>query len=637
MKCPGSRTVAGAFCILADILLYAWRGTCTYLLLVSGRTRNVIGERLRESSRLLCSTELNDMGNFSMQLNLLSATVVFAAILALLTFGVGQASAQSIEVGLPEIFEDEGDVIQIPILVEDVTGKNITSFYLKIEFDQAILKVNRSILTNTVSDVQGAAKFDVKNTPGEFTIAYAAPATRPLTGGGTLILVEAEVLASGSTDISFLTLEFNDGNVLSSTVDGYFSTIQTEPADTDEDGVPAETEANVPNLNGIGTGDGNGDGVQDSEQVSVTSLPDATSGDYVTVATTEGNALKDVSISATPPSDEVSPPSGVEFPGGFLRFKVEAGVGAATTVTMFSTREADTYYKFGPTPDNPEDHWYEFLYDGATGAEFLEDRVVLHFIDGERGDADLTANGTIDDPGALGITANQAPAASNVVSPDDGASVTVGGSAGGDPDDGDVTLFTIEWSDAADPDDDEVSYTIVLAGDAGFTSEIERYETSQATTLSVTVAQAADWFDSAHGSAELDASTTVYMRIAASDGSLETWGDIASLILVRGTVTSVEASEVPNAFALQGNYPNPFNPSTHISFDISDQARVSVDVFDSLGRRVLSVPDETFGAGYGRSIEINASTLPSGAYIYRVRAAMVQSTQVSTGIMTVMK
>jgi hypothetical protein len=63
---------------------------------------------------------------------------------------------------------------------------------------------------------------------------------------------------------------------------------------------------------------------------------------------------------------------------------------------------ADTYHKFGPTPASPVPHWYEFLYDGSTGAEFDGGRIILHFVDGGRGDDDLTANGRVTDIGAPG-------------------------------------------------------------------------------------------------------------------------------------------------------------------------------------------------------------------------------------------
>jgi hypothetical protein len=59
----------------------------------------------------------------------------------------------------------------------------------------------------------------------------------------------------------------------------------------------------------------------------------------------------------------------------------------------------ETYYKYAKTSDNPEPHWYEFLYDEETGADIKSDRIILHFVDGARGDEDLAENGIIKDIG----------------------------------------------------------------------------------------------------------------------------------------------------------------------------------------------------------------------------------------------
>ena len=99
-------------------------------------------------------------------------------------------------------------------------------------------------------------------------------------------------------------------------------------------------------------------------------------------------------------------PAGVTFPYGFFGFTVESvTAGGSTTVTIYLPAGANpnTYYKFGPTPGNPTDHWYEFLYDGQTGAQFSGNVITLHFVDGLRGDDDLTANGLIVDQGAPGL------------------------------------------------------------------------------------------------------------------------------------------------------------------------------------------------------------------------------------------
>ena len=58
-------------------------------------------------------------------------------------------------------------------------------------------------------------------------------------------------------------------------------------------------------------------------------------------------------------------------------------------------------FKYGPTPDNSEAHWYEYLYDGETGAEINGNVVTLHLVDGKRGDSDLVVNGAIVDPERL--------------------------------------------------------------------------------------------------------------------------------------------------------------------------------------------------------------------------------------------
>ena len=65
-----------------------------------------------------------------------------------------------------------------------------------------------------------------------------------------------------------------------------------------------------------------------------------------------------------------------------------------------------SYFNFGPTPENTITHWYEFLFDGATGAEILDEQIILHFVDGERGDHDLMVNGEITTLGGPSLLAD---------------------------------------------------------------------------------------------------------------------------------------------------------------------------------------------------------------------------------------
>jgi len=85
-------------------------------------------------------------------------------------------------------------------------------------------------------------------------------------------------------------------------------------------------------------------------------------------------------------------------------------------ILVHAGQAVNTYYAFGPTPDDPTDHWYPFMYDGQTGAVIYSDRIVVHYVDGQRGDTDLTANGEIRDPAAPGVTDHPSR---NHVSPED--------------------------------------------------------------------------------------------------------------------------------------------------------------------------------------------------------------------------
>ncbi len=78
---------------------------------------------------------------------------------------------------------------------------------------------------------------------------------------------------------------------------------------------------------------------------------------------------------------------------------------------------------------------------------------------------------------------------------------------------------------------------------------------------------------------------------------------------------------LPAAFALRGNFPNPFQRVTQIVFDLPWQADVTVDVLDVLGRRMLAIPSQPISSGWERSIDLSGVNLPSGLYLYRVHAS----------------
>jgi len=73
----------------------------------------------------------------------------------------------------------------------------------------------------------------------------------------------------------------------------------------------------------------------------------------------------------------------------------------------------------------------------------------------------------------------------------------------------------------------------------------------------------------------------------------------------------------PDRFELFQNYPNPFNPSTVIGYQLSAVSRVSLRIYDLLGREVATLVDQDKPAGYHQETW-NATPYSSGMYIYQL-------------------
>lgn len=169
--------------------------------------------------------------------------------------------------------------------------------------------------------------------------------------------------------------------------------VRADPRDYDRDGIDSAIEDGAAN-----NGDGNNDGILDRAQGNVSSFP-TSSGSYVTLESPAGTRL--VNVQAISAINAAPAPPGWNTPFGVLAFEVhDLDPGASATVTLYLAQPVGAYWKYDPAMGTGADHWYQFTFDGTTGAEILLDRIRLHFVDGRRGDHDLMANGVIIDPGA---------------------------------------------------------------------------------------------------------------------------------------------------------------------------------------------------------------------------------------------
>jgi choice-of-anchor B domain-containing protein len=92
------------------------------------------------------------------------------------------------------------------------------------------------------------------------------------------------------------------------------------------------------------------------------------------------------------------------------------------------------------------------------------------------------------------------------------------------------------------------------------------------------------------------------------------------------TPTAVNENEIPMTYALLQNYPNPFNPTTLIRYQIPAAAHVTMRLYNLIGQKVAELVNEAQVTGR-YEVTLDASSLPSGIYFYRINAGSFTDTK----------
>lgn len=206
-----------------------------------------------------------------------------------------------------------------------------------------------------------------------------------------------------------------------------FSINLTGTSSSESDNIPDAEENGAPN-----NGDGDSNGVPDRLQANVASMRIA-SGDYLTLVASGFISFKKTAIIANP--SPANAPTGVQLDDGVLSFEFAPIPGTNQTkigMILPVRPRVDSFYQYGPTPDDPVPHWYEFMFDQntGTGAQILNnvtltapngraiqrDIVQIWYVDGQRGDADLTVNGNIINAGSVTMSKRDNSSASSSLS-----------------------------------------------------------------------------------------------------------------------------------------------------------------------------------------------------------------------------
>ncbi|WP_457652784.1 Ig-like domain-containing protein [Rhodocaloribacter sp.] len=259
---------------------------------------------------------------------------------------------------------------------------------------------------------------------------------------------------------------------------------------------------------------------------------------------------------------------------------------------------------------------------------FGDDSFTYTISDGNGGTDSATVSVTVD-------PVNDPPAfiASPVfISPAEGATIIIGGGDGQDPVNPDAVL-KVEWNPATDPDGDETSYTWQLSSVEDFSVMLLPND-----DLDTNVG-ASTFFEIDYGTlaalltdngVDLFGSITVFHRVVASDGQVQTMSDSASITLMRGAIVATENDEdLPETYMLLGNYPNPFNPVTTFRFALPQSDHIRISVYNILGQQVSTLADGVYSAGW-HSVRWDASGFVSGIYFVHMTGSGFIGSQTAT-------
>ena len=133
---------------------------------------------------------------------------------------------------------------------------------------------------------------------------------------------------------------------------------------------------------------------------------------------------------------------------------------------------------------------------------------------------------------------------------------------------------------------------------------------------------------------EQDRSGEAYVLTTDIGGPSGESGRVYQIVSPSDVTAQEDPDQLPRTLTLAQNYPNPFNPVTTIRFSVPQAGRVTLAVYDVLGRRVATLLDEVLAAG-AHSVSWDArddlgQSLASGAYVYRLHGAGTTLSRVMT-------
>ena len=179
--------------------------------------------------------------------------------------------------------------------------------------------------------------------------------------------------------------------------------------------------------------------------------------------------------------------------------------------------------------------------------------------------------------------------------------------------------YELKWSESKDVDGETIDY--LLHAQIGVYPAEEIYDT---TSISVQITYE-ELLENVFELFPILPGATVRFSLLASDGkdTVKVSGDDRVLFVNRYDYLSIAAEGVPLEFALHENYPNPFNPTTTLRFDLPEISDITLTIYNMLGQKVRTFDYQNTSAGY-HSVTWDATNdfgqqVGAGVYLYQLQ------------------
>ena len=594
------------------------------------------------------------------------------------TVTVSDSGSDIVQVTLPNSSGETGEQLLIPLSVGDLTGKGASAFEMTIDYDPSVIRVDGISQAGTLTN--GTAPIVNLSTPGKAVVSWAA--VSDLSGAGVLLNFEVSLLASGVSPFSFDSFSFNEG--LPQVALGAGSVSVVDAGSAVQISLPSGLtgDRNTQLLIPMSTGSLSGKEVT-SFAYTITYNRSVLEITGVNLAGTLMDGAS-VSVDASTPGQVIVAYSGsTSLSGEGVLMNLVANLLAPGTtslsITAFQFNDGNpiALTQNGRVTVNGQATYVQVVHNSSDASPFdvyindekRKDNLVYagatEFLNVEASEAkiEIVPEGAPDNSSPIasltvvlengkdyvavinGLVSGSGKQAIGLVIKESQQEATNANSVGlvmfqGSPDAPPINAYIVD-------DTPQYNRVATLAkgldfGESFLTNEFEpgvyNIEVTQNNGPRIGIYRA-DLTRTGGASLLFMVQGFVNPLVGQPDLSMTVYApDGQGVPLpISVPVSNEDEGALPNAFQVHGNYPNPFNPTTSIRFDLPEPASVRIEIYDIAGRNVMTLPSRQYLSGNEQVAHIDASGLSSGIYIYRLIAETGQNIYVQSQKMTLLK